>query len=1010
MMHNHLCWVPSRVREIINPEAEAVTDAVFRAVHSEWSLKVAAPKGTAFQELSTSTFGSQTPREFLDQFLQPERPHVQAAALGRSGSGKSHFIHWLRLNIPETPERMVLVVPKAGTSLRSIIERIVSRLEPSEQQPFLDVLSQAGDATLTRDGQKGRLLNELAETVRGLNPINAGDELEAELIESLPHILYDPHMRKEHFLRERTIVADIVDHIFAAPGQYRPSEDRRLFSEADLPLGGVDYAAAAQLARNAMAVIQLEGGLAKSVEILNRSLDVAIGRTLSFSGNRLIDLMTALRKHLRKQNRELVLLIEDFARLQGVDRALLQALLDQGSDELCKMRWAIAVTTGFFETIAETVYTRMTFFIDMDKSSGGATGGMTPSSLAGFAARYLNAVRVGLTPIKEWGNTATEKPVPNVCDRCEHRSFCHSSFGSNDGMGLYPFTERALWIMAERADQALGQEFNPRVLQSNVLAHVLADYGSTIAEGAFPPVELLGQLKDSSRHLSMLDQSNIRRQVPIEADRLITALELYDGSGSLLDLNEGIRVSFNLPKLVLTYPGPTGHTGPVEATGPVIPKPPVPNVDPRILELHGWAEGKHLSTRLSQELRDRIFRAVVEAVDWDRLGLERTSYASATTSRPFRNNSIKILRQSTIGLQTQIDLHVPKSGANQAEIQRTALALQGMIQAGDNFDWSFEGGGEMLAAFLDCLADWTVRVEASLLDFSPTTSDWNAVGGALEILAVGAALSGQLRSDWTTVDLLDSCLRPWESVAAESNEMRALFKKIEGRREMLTSFVRAHISATKGGQVGALIDPRLPLRVLRALKSSKWRLLQKPASEGRGEPLEVAKLYATIAIGLPESAAIERASRLAWLDEMEAAFGRETKRAAIIDGVRSVRESVSAVGIGGNASAPLQTALENFATRQFDDAMSGARELRSEDDPVASLPAFARAREGAVGAGRELAQRLQAFLEDADRTLSVREHQNKAKYDALSSSQQIIRDALEDISTNLSYLEAANVA
>lgn len=1002
-MQNHLCWTPTQVREIINPEAEAVPDAVFRAVHSDWSLKVATPKGTAFQELATTTYRSLSPRDFLEQFLQPERPHVQVAALGRSGSGKSHFIHWMRLNIPETPERMVLVVPKAGTSLRSIIELIVSRLDPVEQQPFNDALSRAGDATMTRDGQKGRLLNELAEAVRGLTPREPDDELEVELIEQLPHILYDPHMRQTHFLREGTIIADIVDHVFAAPDAYRPAEDRRIFGETDLPLGGGDYAAAAQLAQNAMNVIFLPGGLGKAVEILNRSLDLAISRTLSFSGDRLIGLMTALRRHLRRQGRELVLLIEDFARLQGIDRALLQALLDQGSEDLCKLRWAIAVTTGFFETIAETVYTRMTWFIDMDRSSGGGKGGMTRSTLASFASRYLNAIRVGLDPIQSWGAQATDTPTPNACARCELRAECQTSFGAHDGIGLYPFTETGLWNMAERADPRLGQEFNPRILQKDVLARVLADHGPAVAEGAFPPAELLDEL-GGGRRLSVLDQSAIRRQAPAAADRLLTAIELYDGSGKPVNLDEGIRQAFNLP-LLGDATEPPVPPGPAPA-----PVPPTQTLDPRIVELHSWAEGKYLSQTLSQELRERIFRAVVDSIDWDGLGLERSSYAAATANRPFRNNSIKLLRQSTAGLPTPIDLHILGDSASGAEVQRTALALQGMILAGDGFDWSFEGGGEMFAAFLDCLADWTASVEAELRAFAPATADWNAVGGALELLAVGAALAGQLRSDWTVSDLLDACLRSWEDTAAETTELRNLFRKIERRRQMLVDFVRAHISATKGGQVGALIDPRVPRRVLRALKGANWRLLQTPKQEGRGEPFEVAKLYAEIAEGLSDAAAAERAARITWLDEMEAAFGPELKRAAIVENVRSVREAVGAIGIGGAASATLQAALDTFAGRQFDDAIFGARELRNEADPVARLPAFARAREGAVAAGRDLARRLQAFLADAERSLALREHEDGAKYAALAQSQETIRTALQSIADDLAYLETAHVA
>lgn len=1002
-MQNHLCWEPARVREIINPEAEAVPDAVFRAVHSDWSLKVAPPKGTAFQELSTTLFRSLSPREFLEQFLQPERPHVQAAALGRSGSGKSHFIHWMRLNIPETSERMVLVVPKAGTSLRSIIELIVSRLDPAEQQPFRDALSRAGDATMTRDGQKGRLLNELAEAVRGLAPSDPEDELEVELIDQLPHILYDPHMRQTHFLKEKTIIADIVDHVFAAPEEYKPAEDRRIFVDGDLPLGGGDYLAAAQLARNAMSLIRLDGGLPKAVEILNRSLDLAISRTLSFSGDRLIGLMTSLRRHLRRQDRELVLLIEDFARLQGIDRALLQSLLDQGSEDLCKLRWAMAVTTGFFETIAETVYTRMTWFIDMDKSSGGGTGGMTRDTLAGFAARYLNAIRVGIDPIQNWGSHATDVPVPNACTRCDLRSECHTSFGAHEGVGLYPFTEIALWNMAERTDPRLGQEFNPRILQKDVLARVLADHGLTVSEGAFPPAELLDELGGGKR-LSVLDQSAIRRQVPAAGDRLITAIELYDGSGKTVNLEEGIRHSFNLPLLgeVDTTPTPDPL--------PPGPAPVGPATDPRIMELHAWTEGRNLSQALSQELRERIFRAVVEAIDWDRLGLERASYAAAATNRPFRNNSIKILRQSTAGVQTQIDLHVPRKDATDAEVQKTALALQGLILAGDTFDWSFERGGEMLAAFLDCLAEWTARVEADLLAFAPASTEWNAVGAALELLAVGAALAGQLRSDWTITDLLDACLRVWENTAAETNEMRGLFAKIARQRQTLADFVRAHVSATKGGQVGALIDPRLPRRVLRGLKASGWRLVQTPPREGRGDPFEVARLYSVVADALADSAAAERAARLAWLEEMEEMFGPEPKRAAIVECVRSVRETVSASGFGGNASTLLQAALDNFAGRQFDDAIFGARELRAETDPVASLPAYARAREGAVGDGRELGRRLQTFLADVDRSLSLREQEDGARYAALAQSQETIKTALQSISDDLDFLETANVA
>src|SRR5690606_7992700 len=108
---------------------------------------------------------------------------------------------------------------------------------------------------------------------------------------------------------------------------------------------------------------------------------------------------------------------------------------------------------------------------------------------------------------------------------------------------------------------------------------------------------------------------------------------------------------------------------------------------------------------------------------------------------------------------------------------------------------------------------------------------------------------------------------------------------------------------------------RMPRRVLRALKTSGWRLSQTPPREGRGEPFEVAKIYSVVSAGLSEAATAERSARLAWLEEMEAAFGPEPKRAIIVESLRAVREAVGAAGIGGAASMQLQTALDNFANR-----------------------------------------------------------------------------------------------
>src|SRR5689334_8364954 len=135
-MRNYLCWDPSEARRVMNPFAEHIPDSLFRAIHSDWALQVSPPVCTSFQQITTASFTQMSPEDLLADFLREDRPHALAAILGTTGSGKSHLVHWLRLNIKPDDKRVVLVVKKSGTSLRKIVEMIIDELDPAEQQGF----------------------------------------------------------------------------------------------------------------------------------------------------------------------------------------------------------------------------------------------------------------------------------------------------------------------------------------------------------------------------------------------------------------------------------------------------------------------------------------------------------------------------------------------------------------------------------------------------------------------------------------------------------------------------------------------------------------------------------------------------------------------------------------------------------------------------------------------------------------------------------------------------------
>ncbi len=998
-MRNHLCWDPGTVRQVINPFAEHISDSLFRAVHSDWNLNVSQPVGKSFQSITEAAWNELTPSQFLADFLRIERPHALAAILGETGSGKSHLVHWMRLNIRPDEQRLVLVVPKSGTSLRAIVKMIIENLPKEEQQSFLDTLQSAGDGAQNRSDQKQQLLNDLAQVIREEVLAPDADEVEQELVTYLPHLFQDPHMRATHFLADNTVTAEIVDHIFApSHAQDRPDR-RRKFVETDLPLGGIDFANASKQARDAMHIIEVDPTthLQLAIKIINRNLDRAVARTLSFSGDRVEELMAQLRTYLKRQGKELVLLVEEFARLQGIDRALLQAITSHGDERQCKMRSAIAVSTGFFESVAETAYMRTTHIVDMNRSAG-RTGGqnVSPASLSQFASRYLNAVRLGLSEIDRWNETADpgEKP-PSHCSKCPYQGECHETFGAKDDYGLYPFTPDALWNSALRADaSSMPESMNPRVLQNNLLVEVLDNFGETIRNGTFPPIKLLEKL-GGVKELPLAAQSQLQSRNPQSYQRWEAFLELYDGTGEIKNLDAHLREAFDVPEI----PGAAEKPAIGQDEGRAPPeKPEKPKASREDVAIENWINGSGLEQPVATQLRPLIFAAITNAIDWDMVGLAR-SYFVGRTGRAFQRNSISFDRQTTqIQAHLQVKLMIPGDLVNSAT---AGTALQGLLRASKRqFCWDFDDGEKMLATFLDCVEVWSKNVEQQLRALCAPTPMWNQANAALELLCVGAAIGGKIKPDSSIAAMVDGAFSKWPTECTSTvGEMRTVYEKLVRDRDKTVTAARSQVSSMKGGQAGAMLNPRRIVRTLHNIRQSKWRLGLEPPEDDRGD---VAKLYREMQSSLESAATAEMVVRQKWLAEMEDAFGPDPTRAMIVKNLENARGVVRDAGVGSNnTSKALDEALEWFRATQFDDSVLAARIIAKKDDGLAALAHFGRGRRNAMEASTKLATVARAFLESVDQNLAAYGQIHGAKRCTLETSLAGIDTALRSIGTDL---------
>lgn len=997
MMRNYLCWDPAAVRQVINPFAEHIPDSLFRAVHSDWDLKVSPPVGKSFQEITDAAWSEFTPSEFLVDFLSDARPHALAAIVGETGSGKSHLVHWMRLNIKADKKRLVLVVRKSGTSLRAIVRMIIQELPTEKQQAFLDTLETAGDGTQSRDDQKQQFLNDLAQVIReDVLPVDA-DEGEQELVRSLPHLFQDPHMRAAHFLADDTVVAEIVDHIFAPSNAQDRPDKRRNFREGDLPLGGMDFAHASKQARDAMQIIDCDPAtyLPLAIRIINRNLDRAVARTLSFSGDRVEELMAGLRTHLKSEGKELVLLIEEFARLQGIDRALLQAITSQGDDRQCRIRAAIAVTTGFLATVAETAYMRTTHIVDMNRSAGRAQGReVTSASLSQFASRYLNAVRLGRNAIDRWNELAQpgEEP-PSHCASCPHQGECHTIFGAVDGFGLYPFTLRALWNSASRADGSMPHSLNPRILQNDLLVEVLDNSGESIETGAFPPFRLLAKL-GGVKALPLSEQTQLQNRNPQVFERWAAFLELYDGTGEIKNLEPALRDAFDIPAI----PGATEGQARTDHQTEEAKKAKPATASREDLAIEDWINGVGLDQTVAAQLRPLIFAAVADAIDWDMLGLAKASFVGKT-QRAFQPNSISFDRQTTqIQQYLQVKIRIPGDLVKAAP---AGTALQGLLRASkQQFRWDFAGGEGMLAAFLDCVEVWSRSVEQQLRTLCAPTPNWNQASAALSLLCIGAAIGGKIKPEATLAEMIDAAFSTWPpECASTATEMRNLYEKLVRNRDKVASAAHAQLSSMKGGRVGAMLDPLRVIGAIRSLRQSKWNLTLEPPGE---DTSDVAKLYREAQGVLASAASAEMAIRRQWVLDVETSFGQDASRAVIAATLSDACQAAQSAGIGsGNSSRLLLEVLERFRGVQFDDSLAAARMLLKQEDAVAALPHFGRGRRSAVEAATTLAGVATAFLDNVDQNLTAYGQSHEAKYGAIATSVSRIDTALEAIEADL---------
>jgi hypothetical protein len=628
--------------------------------------------------------------DLLEAFLSNDLPQgtLLMPITGPSGAGKSHLIRWLAAQLgrdPRARQMHVIRIPKSA-SLRDVVEQV---LEPLSDDPRYAAVRKELDnaiAQVTPFEAAVRFSAELAISLKELknrlmaalrsNP--SADETRALKVRAnhatkLPGFLGDTAL-SDHMTNH--VLAPIVQRAVSGRAEPEPEADELLpqFSADDLRIPDELRSALGKAALPVQSYYQTGlnradgAGYEEAAKVLNEVVDEAIQRVFQLDkatgGITLDSIILRVRELLLEQRRELVLLVEDFAALSGIQQVLLNVCIQEGERNgrrvRSRMRTALALTDGYLVG-RDTIATRAKHEWVIQP---GTENDDVLARTVELTGAYLNAAR--------WG----EKALKRQYDQGKHESEADltawitifedepddqlGAFDYSDsGVPLFPYNRQAVAELAKRHLRTAGQlRFNPRKVINFILRDILLDGRDAFERGEFPPAEFQ-DAKVSAPIASWLAAQGIPDQ---ECQRLQALLFYWGGNPrdpAQAKLPQEIFDAFGLKRPIgLAAAGPATQLPPntPDRTPPTPPAHPQPQPQPPIEEprvaqwrekLEAWTGGTELGQQDANKLRSVLRSAIEKAIPWNGLRLVRRNISPALMIPNARGNP-------TAGIQVSV--------------------------------------------------------------------------------------------------------------------------------------------------------------------------------------------------------------------------------------------------------------------------------------------------------------------------------------------------------------------
>lgn len=498
---NALSWwwpTPERLHEVLLGDAEAHSGAVALAVHQPMHIL----RRHHDETIDTERAEVVDEAALLARLLEPVGDGCQVVLIeGKSGTGKSHVVRWLEIQLErrsDSSTRVVLPVGK-GSRLRDIVRNLCERpeLEGPKHAALRQQLAGAQEPIAPKDAAS-RLCQQLAfvcearaqDALKKRQQGLALTEMEELFITwgdrtQLPHLLvYNP--LRPHLVEEGRPMRRLVEHLHAKANPLSPRTEQELV-DSDLAFEELPEELDARAGR-VLGRLQDPDRRSQAIRVLNDALDEAKRILLNLNPGVVQEVMKSIRRELLEQGKELVLLVEDFADLSGLQREVLQAAIQTGSPggvrTFCTLRTVLAYTDGLLKE--STVLSRAQYVYYVPNQVHEAQVVTQSIRLVGS---YLRAARFGAAELEKAMRESrdAESWLPAAPETSDDDRKILDAFGAPNGIPLFPFTPRVIERLIR--DMYAGNKallFVPRDIIRDLMPRVL-NHREAFTQGAFPP-------------------------------------------------------------------------------------------------------------------------------------------------------------------------------------------------------------------------------------------------------------------------------------------------------------------------------------------------------------------------------------------------------------------------------------------------------------------------------------------------------------------------------------------